>query len=34
MKMLQDNGIAAALVGETLMRSGDPAATLRELRGR
>jgi len=34
MKMLQDNGITAALIGETLMRSGDGAAALRRLRGR
>lgn len=34
MKMLQDKGIAAALIGETLVRSGDPAATLKWLRGR
>jgi indole-3-glycerol phosphate synthase len=34
MKMLQDHGITAALIGETLMRSGDRAAALRQLRGR
>jgi indole-3-glycerol phosphate synthase len=34
MEMLQDNGVTAALVGETLMRSGDRAAALRKLRGR
>jgi indole-3-glycerol phosphate synthase len=34
MKMLQDNGITAALIGETLMRSGEGAAALRRLRGR
>ncbi len=33
MKMLRDNGVAAALIGETLMRSGDRAAALRQLRG-
>ena len=30
---LEAAGVDALLVGETLMRSGDPAATLRELRG-
>jgi indole-3-glycerol phosphate synthase len=34
LKMLQDNGITAALIGETLMRSGDRAAALRQIRGR
>ena len=34
MKMLQDHGITAALIGETLMRSGNRAAALRQLRGR
>jgi indole-3-glycerol phosphate synthase len=34
MKMLEDHGITAALIGETLMRSGDREAALRELRGR
>ena len=34
MKMLQGHGITAALIGETLMRSEDRAAALRELRGR
>ncbi len=33
MKMLQDHGITAALIGETLMRAADRAATLRQLRG-
>ena len=33
-KMLQDHGITAALIGETLMRSEDRAAALRKLRGR
>lgn len=33
-KMLQDQGITAVLVGETLMRSGDQAAALRQLRGK
>jgi len=33
-KMLQDHGITAVLVGETLMRSGDQAAALRQLRGK
>ncbi len=33
MKILQDNGVTAALIGETLMRSGDRAAALRRLRG-
>ena len=33
MKMLRDNGVAAALIGETLMRSGNRAAALRQLRG-
>jgi len=34
MKMLQDHGITAALIGETLMRSANRAAALRQLRGR
>jgi len=34
MQMLQDHGVTAALIGETLMRSGDRAAALRQLRGR
>ena len=34
MKMLQENGVTAALIGETLMRSGDRAAALRRLRSR
>ena len=34
MQMLQDNGITAALIGETLMRSADRAAALKQLRGR
>ena len=34
MKMLEDNGITAALIGESLMRSGDREAALREIRGR
>jgi indole-3-glycerol phosphate synthase len=34
MKMLQDCGITAALIGETLMRSGDREASLRKLRTR
>jgi indole-3-glycerol phosphate synthase len=34
MKMLQDHGVTAALIGETLMRAGDRAAALRQLRGR
>lgn len=34
MKMLEDHGIAAALIGETLMRADDREAALRELRGR
>jgi len=33
-KMLQDNGVTAALIGEALMRSGDRAAALRKLRGK
>ena len=33
-RMLQDHGIAAVLIGETLMRSGDRAAALKLLRGR
>jgi indole-3-glycerol phosphate synthase len=32
LRRLQEHGVQAVLVGETLMRSGDPAATLRELR--
>jgi len=34
LKMLQDQGVTAALIGETLMRAGDRAAALRKLRGR
>jgi indole-3-glycerol phosphate synthase len=34
MKLLEDHGIAAALIGETLMRSGDREAAIREIRGR
>ena len=34
MKMLEEQGIAAALIGETLMRAGNREAALRELRGR
>ena len=34
MKMLEDESIAAALIGETFMRSGDREAALREIRGR
>jgi indole-3-glycerol phosphate synthase len=34
MKMLQENGVTAALIGETLMRSGNRQAALRQLRGR
>jgi indole-3-glycerol phosphate synthase len=34
MKMLQDHGVTAALIGETLVRSDDRAAALRKLRGR
>lgn len=34
MIMLEDHGIAAALIGETLMRSGDREAALQELRPR
>lgn len=34
MKLLQDHGITAALIGETLMRSEDRVAALRQLRGR
>jgi indole-3-glycerol phosphate synthase len=34
LKMLQANGVAAALIGETLMRAGDRVAALRQLRGR
>ena len=33
-KMLEDESIAAALIGETFMRSGDREAALREIRGR
>jgi len=33
-KMLQDHEITAVLVGETLMRSGDRALALRQLRGK
>jgi len=34
MRMLQEHGVAAALIGETLMRAADREATLRQLRGR
>jgi indole-3-glycerol phosphate synthase len=34
MKMLQKHGVAAALIGEALMRSVDREAALRQLRGR
>ena len=34
MKMLQDHGITAALIGETLMRSHDREAALKLLKGR
>ena len=34
MKMLEDEAIAAALIGEAFMRSGDREAALREIRGR
>jgi indole-3-glycerol phosphate synthase len=34
MRMLQEHGVAAALIGETLMRSVDREAALRQLRGR
>jgi len=34
MKMLEDESITAALIGETFMRSGDREAALREIRGR
>lgn len=34
MKMLEEHGVAAALIGETLMRSVDRQATLQKLRGR
>lgn len=34
LKMLQEHRITAVLVGETLMRSGDRAAALRQLRGK
>jgi len=34
MKMLEDNGITAALIGETLMRSDDRETAIRKLRGR
>jgi indole-3-glycerol phosphate synthase len=33
LERLQRRGVAAVLVGETLMRAADPAAALRELRG-
>lgn len=33
MQMLEKNGVTAVLVGETLMRSGDRAAALRQLKG-
>jgi indole-3-glycerol phosphate synthase len=31
--MLADHGVAAALIGESLMRAADQAAALKELRG-
>lgn len=34
MKMLEDHGITAALIGETLMRSDDREAALKKLKGR
>ena len=34
MRMLEEHGIAAALIGETLMRAGNREAALRELKGR
>ena len=34
MKMLEDESISAALIGEAFMRSGDREAALREIRGR
>jgi indole-3-glycerol phosphate synthase len=34
MRMLQEHGVAAALIGETLMRAADREAVLRQLRGR
>ncbi len=34
MQMLERHGVTAVLVGETLIRSGDRAETLRQLRGR
>jgi len=34
MKMLEDHGITAALIGETLMRSQDREAALKQLKGR
>ena len=34
MKMLEDKSIAAVLIGEAFMRSGDREAALREIRGR
>jgi len=34
MKMLEDHGIMAALIGETLMRANDREAALRQLKGR
>jgi len=33
LQLLRDNGVAAALIGETLMRSADRAAALRQLQG-
>ena len=33
MKMLEDHGITAALIGETLMRSDDREAALKKLKG-
>ena len=34
MKILQEHGITAALIGESLMRSGERTAALRQLRGK
>jgi indole-3-glycerol phosphate synthase len=34
METAERSGADAVLIGETLMRSDDPAATLRELRGK
>jgi len=33
MQRLADHGVAAALIGETLMRAADQSAALKELRG-